>query len=111
MCNCTYLRVDVFGGLTRDLKVMRLEPLLCICINFGLVITELAIHTMETHWPLFKESPTYTILLFLRLSSNFVPLNLFTYIKTSVFLSNVHERLNDDNNGINLVTILNYLSL
>lgn len=33
-------------------------------------------HTMDTHCPLFKESPTKTILLFLNLSSNAVPLNL-----------------------------------
>jgi len=60
---------------------MRLEPLLCIYIAFGFVITELTIHTIDTHWPLFRESPTYTILLFLSLSSNFVPLNLIFYIR------------------------------
>jgi len=33
--------------------------------------------TIETHWPLFSESPTNTILLFLSLSSNAVALNLY----------------------------------
>lgn len=39
-------------------------------------IADFTKQTIDIHWPLFRESPTNTILLFLNLSSSAVALNL-----------------------------------
>lgn len=61
--------------LTMALKVDK-EPLVCMDLwEDG--IMESTKQIIEIHCPLFKESPTYTSLLFLSFSSNAVALNLF----------------------------------
>lgn len=56
------------------LKVIK-EPLLLIDLSFG-GIHESSRQTIDTHWPLFRESPTNISLLLLSLSSSAVALNL-----------------------------------
>lgn len=50
--------------------------MLCINLSLGSWIDESKRQTIETHCPLFRESPTNTILLFLSLSNSLVALNL-----------------------------------
>jgi len=71
--------IYIYEILTMALKETS-EPLPFIDLSVG-GIDESTRQTMDTHWPLFRESPTNTSLLFLSLSSNAVALKL-AYILT-----------------------------
>lgn len=79
------------------LKVLN-EPLEFMDLNCGRT-TESSKQTIETHWPLFNESPTNTSLLFLSLSSNAVALNLaYVTPNTHIFHTNSKTHIQNKTN-------------
>jgi len=75
--------------LTVALKVLN-EPLVCMDLSVG-GTAESTRQTIETHWPLFSESPTNISLLFLSVSSNAVALNLINIEKSSTKLKTIDK--------------------
>jgi hypothetical protein len=61
---------------TNALKEMS-EPLKMRVLSLSSGIEASTMHTKETHWFLFTESPTNTNLLFLSISSSLMASNLF----------------------------------
>jgi hypothetical protein len=69
--------LQICGGKhTNALKEMS-EPLKVRILSLSSGIEASTMHTRETHWFLLTESPTNTILLFLRFSSSLMASNLF----------------------------------
>lgn len=74
--------IYIYGLLTLALKVINEEPLLCMYLRpCGIALSRR--QTIETHWPLFRESPTKTSRLFLNLSNKVVALNLYYNIQNT----------------------------